>query len=165
MNFELIKTQLIEWLTSFVEKPNPALNNWPPCPYARQARINNKILIVDSTIENLTKTVNESLTVFDQYDVAVVCFDHTLISGQDCQQLSQELNDKLMPLNFVLLEDHPNLVEYVAGVKMNFGPCGLFVISPLTALNAASDQLRSKGYYDTWNQSELDEVVTWRYNS
>ena len=162
MDFVLIKTQLIEWLTSFVEKPNPALNNWPPCPYARQARINNKILIVESSIKNLSAVVDESLAMFEQYDVAVVCFDHTLISGEYCRQLAQSLNDKLMPLNFVLLEDHPDLVEYVAGVKMNFGHCGLFVISPLDKLTAASNHIQTKGYYNAWSQSELDEVVTWR---
>jgi hypothetical protein len=162
MDFVLIKTQLIEWLTSFVEKPNPALNNWPPCPYARQARINNKILMVESSIKNLSAVVDESLAMFEQYDVAVVCFDHTLISGEYCRQLAQSLNDKLMPLNFVLLEDHPDLVEYVAGVTMNFGHCGLFVISPLDKLTAASNHIRTKGYYNAWSQSELDEVVTWR---
>lgn len=165
MNFELIKTQLTEWLVSFVEKPNPALNNWPPCPYARQARINNKILIIESSITDLTKTVNESLTMFEQYDVAVICFDHTLISGKDCQQLALELNNNIMQNDYVLLEDHPEVKEYIAGVNMNFGHCGLFVISPLSKLTAASDQIRVKGYYDTWSQSELDEVVTWRYHS
>lgn len=163
MDFALIKTQLTEWLTSFVEKPNPALNNWPPCPYARQARINNKILIIESSIEELTKTVNESLAMFEQYDVVIVCFDHTLISGPDCQQLVSDLNNKLMPNDYVLLEDHPDLIEHVAGIKMNFGHCGLFVISQLTKLNSASDQIRAKGYYDVWSQSELDEVVSWRY--
>jgi hypothetical protein len=163
MNFELIKPQLIEWLTSFVEKPNPALNNWPPCPYARHARVNNKILIIDSSVENLTNTVINLIENFGENEAAVVCFDHTLISGVECQQLALELNDQLMPRNFVLLEDHPEVIEYVAGVKMNFGPCGLFVISPLSELNAAGDQLRKKGYYDTWSQSELDEIVTWRY--
>lgn len=163
MNFELIKTQLTEWLVSFVEKPNPALNNWPPCPYARQARINNKILIIESSIEDLTKAVNKSVTMFEQYDVVVICFDHNLISGENCQQLALELNNTIMQNDYVLLEDHPDIKEYVAGVNMNFGQCGLFVISPLSKLTAASDQIRSKGYYDTWSQSELDEVVTWRH--
>jgi hypothetical protein len=163
MNFNLIKTQLTEWLVSFVEKTNPALNNWPPCPYARHARINNKILILESSIANLTKTVTESLTMFEQYDAAVICFDHTLLSGPDCQQLAAELNNNIMQNDYVLLEDHPDIKEYIAGVNMNFGQCGLFVISPLSKLNAAASQLRTKGYYDTWSQAESDEVVTWRH--
>ena len=33
-------TQDIEsWITDFVEVPHPALGGWPPCPYAKKARL------------------------------------------------------------------------------------------------------------------------------
>ena len=33
-------TQDIEsWITDFVEIPHPALGGWPPCPYAKKARL------------------------------------------------------------------------------------------------------------------------------
>jgi hypothetical protein len=67
-----------------------------------------------------------------------------------------------MPVDYVILEDHPDLPEFVNGVQMNFGFCGLLVIQKLNKLNNAADQLRKKGYYDMWNQEALDEVVTWR---
>lgn len=165
MNFELIKTQLIEWMTTFVEKPNPALGTWAPCPYAQAARLNNKIYITDSTIPELTYNVNRSLPLLDEYEVVVICFDHTLISGIDCQNLTATLNDELMEHDYVILEDHPDLIEHVNRIKMNFGQCGLYVIQRLSKLNEAADKLRAAGYYDSWSQSELDEVVTWRYNS
>jgi hypothetical protein len=37
MNFSQAKTDIEQWIVDFVEKPNPMLNNWAPCPYARQA--------------------------------------------------------------------------------------------------------------------------------
>jgi hypothetical protein len=46
---------------------------------------------------------------------------------------------------------------------MNFGHCGLLVIQKLSKLNNAADKLKGQGYYDTWSQQALDEVVTWRY--
>jgi hypothetical protein len=46
---------------------------------------------------------------------------------------------------------------------MNFGHCGLLVVQKITKLNNAADRLRSQGYYDSWNQRELDQVVSWRY--
>lgn len=165
MNFELIKTQLTEWMTTFVEQPNPALGNWAPCPYAQAARINNKISVIESSAAELTSTVNNCLSTLDKYEVIVVCFDHTQITGADCQQLVATLNEKLMQDNYVILEDHPDLTEHVAGINMNFGHCGLLVIQHLNKLNEAADKLRAAGYYTTWNQSELDEVVTWRYHS
>jgi hypothetical protein len=27
------------WIENFVEVPHPALGGWPPCPYARKARL------------------------------------------------------------------------------------------------------------------------------
>jgi hypothetical protein len=68
-----------------------------------------------------------------------------------------------MPNNYVILEDHPAIPEYVNGVKMNFGACGLLVVQKLDQLNTASAQLKLKGYYDHWNKSAIDEVVSWRH--
>lgn len=163
MNFDQIKIQLIEWMKSFVENPNPALGSWAPCPYAQSARINNKILIVEGDSKNLAQAVNQCLPSLTAYEVVVVCFDHTKISGLDCQQAVAELNKKLMQEDYVILEDHPDLVENVAGIKMNFGPCGLLVVQQLSKLNQAADKLRTAGYYHHWEQSELDQVVSWRY--
>jgi hypothetical protein len=69
----------------------------------------------------------------------------------------------LMPINYVILEDHPDSPEYINEVNMNFGECGLLVIQKLDKLNKASEQLKEKGYYDVWSQQDLDDVVSWRY--
>jgi hypothetical protein len=68
-----------------------------------------------------------------------------------------------MANNYVILEDHPDAPEFVNGVRMNFGYCGLLVLQKLDKINTASDQLRVKGYYDHWNTAALDQVVNWRY--
>ena len=162
MNFDEIKTQLLEWMINFVEHPNPSLGNWAPCPYARAARINNRIHITHCDVDQLSNTVDQSLSLLSTYEVIVICFDHNLISSKDCSKLTTDLNTKLMQQDVVILEDHPNLVEHVAGVKMNFGLCGLFVVQKLSKLNEAANKLKASGYYDHWAKSELDEVVTWR---
>ena len=69
-----------------------------------------------------------------------------------------------MQEDYVVLEDHPDKLEYVNGVNMNFGKCGLLLIQKLSKLNEASSQLKAKGYYDHWNQQVLDDVVNWRNN-
>ena len=163
MNFNTIKPQLLEWMKTFVEKPNPALGNWAPCPYVQSARINNKISIIEGNAEDLSQAVNTCIASLDTFEVVVICFDHTKISGPDCQQLVATLNKKLRQEDCVILEDHPQLVENVAGIKMNFGLCGLLVIQHLSKLNEAADKLKLAGYYSQWSQSEVDEVVSWRY--
>jgi hypothetical protein len=67
-----------------------------------------------------------------------------------------------MESNYIILEDHPDAVEYVNKVHMNFGHCGLLVVQKADKLAEASTQLNTKGYYDVWSKEELDSVVTWR---
>lgn len=163
MNQDLIKEQLTNWLKDFVEKPSPALNGWPPCPYARQARISNKLEIVFSDPDKLKHTVDSILPLLTDKDVVVVCFDHTVVEAEQLANDVVSWNQDLMPRNYVILEDHPDTPEVLNGLTMNFGFCGLLVVSELNKLNDAADQIRSKGYYDTWPQENIDNVVTWRY--
>lgn len=163
MNTQDIEQKLTDWMVNFVEKPHPGLGQWAPCPYARQARITNKIEIVHSNHNRLIDTVEQQLPKLEHKEVVVICFDHTKISAQELEKLIKVYNQQvLMARNYVILEDHPDAVELVNGVHMNFGHCGLLVIQKLDKLTTASEQLKTKGYYNTWNQSELDQVVTWR---
>lgn len=163
MNQTLIVEQLNQWLQEFVEQPNSGLGDWPPCPYARQARINNKISIKFCEVVEFMDVIRESLFTLEEKDVVVICFDHNQIDPVSLQEYVAGTNKTLMPANYVILEDHPDSPEFVNGVKMNFGHCGLLILQKLDKLNTAADQLREKGYYDKWDQSALDSVVAWRY--
>ena len=163
MNETDIVEKLNNWMREFVEVPNPKLGDWAPCPYARQARISNKIKIIFSEIDYLSKIVKNSTDFLDIMEVVVICFDHKLVNPVILQEWVEAMNNDLMPENFVVLEDHPESPEYINGVKMNFGECGLLILQKLDKLNNASEQLKAKGYYSVWNQQDLDSVVSWRY--
>jgi len=160
MDEQSIRVKLNQWLTDFVEKSNPLLNNWPPCPYARQARLSNRIHIVfDSPLE-----IAQYVTFLDDHDAVVLCFDHTKFSARQIELFTRHINSILVWKDFVVLEDHPDSEELINGVKMNFGECGLMVLQQLSKLNTAANQLREKGYYTAWSKENLDEVVNWRYD-
>lgn len=163
MNQLDIVKKLHKWMTEFVEVPNDKLGNWPPCPYARQARINNNIGIKFCEVFEFDDVIRESLQTLEEKEVVVICFNHNAIDPDSLQKFVKDKNELLMPINYVILEDHPDAVEHINGVCMNFGECGLLVIQKLDKLNNASEQLKSKGYYDVWTKSDLDDVVTWRY--
>ena len=158
MNFDNIKNQLLDWMTSFVEQPNPKLGNWAPCPYARAARIKNQI-----SIQLGTNPLIDIERIEWKQEVYVFMYPTEQYTGQEFEQIAQDLNDIYMPVDIVVLEDHPNLIETINGVHMNFGQCALLIVQRLTELNGAADKLRVNGYYNHWSQSEVDEVVTWRY--
>ena len=163
MNNEEIKEQLTRWLIDFVEVSNAQLNDWAPCPFARQARVNNTISIKFATLTEFDDVVKESLEILENKEVVVVCFDHKLVTIDYLQAWVKKTNEVLMPLNYVILEDHPDIPEFINGIKMNFGVCGLLVIQKLDKLNNASNTLRNKGYYNVWSSENLDDVVNWRY--
>jgi hypothetical protein len=162
MNEEFIKEQLSEWMVNFIEKPNSLLGNWAPCPYTRQARIANKIEVQFTEVSNMFETINEQLSKLEHKDVIIICFDHDRISPEFLQEFVVGTNTLLMKNDYVILEDHPNTPEYVNGVKMNFGHCGLLLLQKLSKLTDASNLLKEKGYYDVWSKHNLNDVVNWR---
>jgi len=158
-----IKQRLNHWMVNFVEANNPQLGNWPPCPYARAARLGNMIEVRFASVPELIDAVRAAADALSSKDVVVICFDHTAISPEYLQEFVRGMNQALMPNDYVILEDHPDSPEYVNGVRMNFGHCGLLLLQKLSKLNNAADRLKTQGYYDTWDQAALDDVVTWRY--
>lgn len=162
MDHALLRNQIHIWLSTFVEIPNQKLGDWPPCPYARRARIDNKFSIIFADDHNLNKSINEAKTLLQLQDVVVICFDHIVNPADYIQQFVKDINKILMKEDFVVLEDHPDVPELINGVCMNFQKCGLLLIQRLSKLQQASNQLHSKGYYDKWTTQDLDNVVTWR---
>ncbi len=163
MNRAEIELSLKSWILDFVSKPSPLLNNWAPCPYARQALLNNKTATIFSNVECLFDTVKDNLHLLEDKEVVIICFDHSQISPEQLASDVADYNQSLMPKDYVILEDHPDSVELLNGLTMNFGLCGLLLVSKLSVLNNASVHLKSKGYYDSWPKENLDAVVTWRF--
>ena len=160
MDEQNVRQKLTDWLVNFVEKSNPLLNNWPPCPYAKQARVADQIHVVfDSPLE-----IAQYKSSLDTHDVVVLCFDHTKYSASQIELFAKHINSILIWHDCVVLEDHPESEEFINDAKMNFGECGLMILQRLSKLNTAADQLRDKGYYDTWSEENLDQVVNWRYD-
>jgi len=163
MNQTDIVEKLTKWLTDFIEVPNPKLGDWAPCPYARQARVNNNISIKFAEISEFSDIIRDSIDTLENKEVVVICFDHNNINPVELQEYVSGMNKTLLSKNYVILEDHPDTPEYINGVSMNFGVCGLLVLQKLDKLTTASKLLQEKGYYEHWSQQDLDEVVSWRH--
>lgn len=158
LNYNEVNARLKDWLVNFVEVEHPSLGGWAPCPYARQARLNNKIFVV---IDDPTQISNH-LDKLDHYEVVIVCFDAVEYLAEQISKFVLHINSLLEEQDAIVLEDHPDLVEYINGVPMNFGYCGLLIMQRASKLKTASEQLKRAGYYDVWSEQELAEVVNWR---
>jgi hypothetical protein len=159
---ESVTSALLKWMEEFVEKPHPSLGGWPPCPFARQARLGRNIDIRQGI------NVYEDCVGLVDYEwskeVVVFWYDSTIDPETFLDDVNRA-NSILLSKDIVALEDHPNTEEIISGVKMNFGLCPIIVLQKNSKLNEAADQIKEKGYYHTWDQKDIDKIVSWRYNS
>lgn len=163
ISHEYVSGLINQWLETFVEVPHPGLGNWPPCPYARQARLSGQI-----EIRQGHDPLKDCLDLIDydwQKEVIVFWYPYDAVNLPYAffSDLARQANDILMPKNIVVLDDHPDSDEEINGVKMNFQYFPLMIVQKLSVLNERSDQLKEKGYYDHWSEENLDYVVNWRY--
>ena len=154
-----MKELILKWMQEFVEQPNAKLGNWAPCPYARKARLDNQIEIVEG--ENVL--VDYLDCDFDHKGVYVFWYPTKQYSAESLSNMIKHINSDERDHDIVLLEDHPDDVEIIAGVTMNFGQAILVIAQRLSKLNEASAQLSKKDYYDHWSKENLKDVKDWRY--
>jgi hypothetical protein len=162
MDFEQAKLDIEQWIRDFVEKPNPALNNWAPCPYARQARLANTIVIVPGN-DPYFDLVNHWRWGMQGREVVVLVYDPAVVSAdhlENCALMVQVnyLDNK----NMLALTDHPDSPEIINGVAMNQGQYALIFVQDKTKLAAAAQQLVHKGYYQDWPEDYLQGLFAHR---
>ena len=153
-----VESALLKWMEEFVEKPHPSLGGWPPCPFARQARLSKNIDIRQGT----DPYADCMELLYYDWDKEVVIFWYKHIDADLFVDDVVRANNTLLAKDIVALEDHPDTEEIIAGIKMNFGLCPIIVLQKNSKLNQAADQLKEKGYYHTWTQADVDKIVTWR---
>ena len=160
-NIDEAKEYMLQWISDFVSKPNPLLNNFPPCPFAKQAMLEKKI-----DFEVADKDINLYLCEKSGRwtdDVDVCCI---FVPGVDPDTLSNLVMDVnknyLMPMNLLALEDHPQAEENVNGVIMNNGKYPIVLMQRLSKIQRFSNILKKQGYYKVWSDENLEEVVNWR---
>lgn len=158
---EIIK-DLNKWILEFVSVPNKSLNNWPPCPFARQTLLSNLVDINFHKNEALDLFLLSNLYKLSKFDVIIYCLDPDIVSYNELSTTVETLNEKLKTFDYVLLEDHPYHIENLNGIIMNFGKCTLVLAQKLSKLNNASNELKNKGYYKNWSDANLENIVNWR---
>lgn len=162
LDLDQVRRDIQSWAENFVEVPNPKLNNWAPCPYARRARIENKVLIDLGTIPQVDCN-DIAATWDDTYDVIIFAYERTRFTAEEIQILVEQNNQELfMPMDLMCLEDHPDDPEIVNGVTFNQGQYILLLFQRLSKVNDSHDQLKSQGYYDTWPRDYYERVAGWR---
>ena len=152
------------WIGDFVTRPNPVFGDLPPCPYAQKAIIDGKVEFVELNATADWTTIYQLIwnTDFDEKDVLCVIVDPRQFTAQETVSIADVLNERFMPRDVVILEDHPDIYESVKGVKLNNGNYTLFLAQRLSKLNKFAKMLESGPYYRNWSRSYLESVKGFR---
>ena len=158
------------WVVDWVSQYNKNLDA-VPCPFARQALLDNKIVIKELTSlahMSMAEYISSELESYtsqwpaDKEVVALGC-NPELISSDVLEQLINECNQTfLKERGYIALEDHPANLEIIAGETMNQGSWALVLVQLKGKLDKASSILEKQGYYKNWSQEDINDVVSWR---
>ena len=158
-------TQTIKnWISDFVTRPNPVFGNLPPCPYAQKAIVQGKVkfLELDGLGEFGTIFTHIWDFNFDKKDVLCIIAEPDQYTAKETVAIADKLNQAFMPLDVVILEDHPKIKEKVKTVKLNNGHYILFLVQRLSKLNMYSKMLEKGPYYRNWSKKYLNSVKNFR---
>ena len=159
-----IVESIVKWMETFVEKPHPSFGNMPPCPYARQFRLQNKVKIIETQTAIWDECRKQMVHWTDEWEAMIIASEHLEISHGLLSEEVLKLNKEFRSRDLVALEDHPKSFETIDGIQMNHGSLVLVVIQRLERLNAFSKNLQKTKYYNKWSEENLDDVVSWRFN-
>jgi hypothetical protein len=157
-----VKQDIELWITNFVEVPHPALGGWPPCPYAKKARLEKDFDVrigMDPYFDlvNLAKDglSNKSVVIF-AYDPLQWPYEQFALSLKIANE------NYLLKQDILALEDHPADPEIVNGISMNQGTYAMAMCQSVSDLNARARHMASKGFYDTWPKDYLQALFQHR---
>jgi hypothetical protein len=162
MNLETVKQDIENWIVNFVEVPHPALGGFPPCPYARSARLKRSYQVFLGTDpyydlkHRARHGIGNSEVIIYAYDPAE--WSHELFASS----LDQANREFLLSADLLALEDHPHDVEIVNGVCMNQGTYALALVQSVSDLNTKARLMANKGFYDTWPEEYLQALFQHR---
>ena len=155
MDIEQVKQDIESWIKNFVEVPHPALGGFPPCPFARQARMKRTFEVYLGT-DPYYDLKNRARWGMGDREVIIYVYDPAEWSRELFSASIESANyEHLLRADILALEDHPADVENVNGVIMNQGQYALALVQCLSDLNTKAQQMASKGFYHNWPEEYL----------
>ncbi len=161
-----VQHHLDRWVKDFLSVPQSEFASLPPCPYCRQAWLDQRVEVrccqdwtdIGAHLLELPQTWQAN------WEVLIIATQPDWLGG--CQLIDQvrQLNQWLAGHDLVALVDHPgNPQTTLSHVDTSNGTYLLVLVQQLRSLQAASAHLREKtSYYHHWADQDLDNIVHWR---
>ena len=162
MEIEQVKQDIESWIENFVEVPHPSLGGFPPCPFARAARLR-RTYGVFLGMDPLYDLKNRARYGMGNFEVVIYAYDPLEWPHERFANSIELANrETLIPRDLIAMEDHPADPEIVNGVCMNQGTYALALIQALGDLNVKAKQMAAKGFYHGWPEEYLQGLFNHR---
>ena len=165
----MFEQHIHNWIQDFLSVPNNIFNNLPPCPFAKQALIDNKIECIEifPDEDNISMHDNfismcEKITYTwpNEKEVVIVGCHPKYISAEELSLATDTANTKFLnSRGYIALEDHPDELETVKDVVLNNGKYAVMFLQSKSKLSAARHALKKQDYYINWNEQYYKEVT------
>ncbi len=148
----MTQKQIDSWIEDLLSIPNPAFANLPPCPYAKAAWVEGKVIVKKFVS---FKQLKEDIKFVKDRVMIFYFKENTLPSCIDLEILAKDYN--LQFPNLIFYDEHPDTIEEVAGIKLNSGICALIVQDRKDLLEKRAE-LQKTGYYDKWTPEMKEKI-------
>lgn len=162
LNLDQVKQDIEHWIETFVEVPHPSLGGWPPCPYAKKARLE-RDFDVRLGIDPYYDLVNVARDGLGGKSVVIYAYDPKAWPYEQFAHSLKLANENyLLAKDILALEDHPADPEWVNGICMNQGTYAMAMCQSVSDLNVRARHMASKGFYKTWPEEYLQALFQHR---
>lgn len=156
--------RMVEYMKEFLEKPDQVFRGLPICPFARKARLENRILYkVHRFAMSPDVAEMEMIQKFCQepnYEVLLVMHpEKQALTPLQMQKFLEKLNAKIASTGLVAFGGHPYEDFQIQGIYTRQEPYLNFTVQFQQRLKDASDLLlRTTSYYQNWTAENLRDV-------
>ncbi len=162
IDFEQFRQEVEDWIINVVSKPNPLKGNFPPCPYARTAWLNNRVSLHWFHEPELPELLMEQIKTWNgDFEMVVFGCDPQNLDVQKLEKYIKDANNVLPKYDLVALSSHPDK-NIENDILVNHPKYILVSVQSLSHVQKASDELFRLGYYKHWSEEKLTEALNER---
>lgn len=158
-----VKKHIEEWIHQ-LSIARKELNGFKTCPYAAHAKYEIYVFIGEAKQGALSWFCEDAIGHWAKggRDVGIIVDLTATLGPEEMRDFAKTLNARWTAKNVVLLDDHPETSFEINGLKTTNGRWPLLIIQHLDKLQEKSKKLKKFGYYNTWSEAAIADVVRWR---
>jgi hypothetical protein len=161
-----VEQDIWDWITGYIEADHKFYDyKFPPCPYARGARLKGLLDVQAYTTGSITEFIEQQaldLIGVKQYNVRVLIFPPRVRWFPWVKRSVMQMNKELVPKDYYAQHGTALKTNSQYTGWFNSGPYFIVIINKLSDVLDGHQALLKTEYYKPWAKHHYDAVVTRR---